>query len=106
MTHTTELLKELKDIEDKNRELCKRYGRPHNTLYRTNNYSEYTEIKSELKGRLDALKEEVENLQKLGLIKIKRCSCFEHELMNDTYDLVYKRLASIQEEIKLIEEKI
>lgn len=62
--------------------------------------------KSELRGRLDALKEEFENLQKLGLIKIKKCSCFEHELMNDTYDLVYKRLASIQEEIKLIEKGI
>ena len=98
MTRTTELLKEIEEL----------YYDDGECMFSDNDTSQwkapgYLRLKGELRGRLDALKEEVENLQKLGLIKIKKCSCFEHELMNDTYDLVYKRLASIQEEIKLIE---
>lgn len=75
MTRTTELLKELAQME--------------------NNFSDRLErrqLKAELRGRLDALKEELSFWEKSG---------FTEMLLG--FPLIKERIASIQEEIKLIE---
>ena len=82
MTSTTELLKEI-DKLDKNGVSLTSFGRRF--------------INAELKGRLDALKEEVEFLDKLQL---------ETQFRNFINPMIENRLTSIQEEIKLIEGRI
>jgi hypothetical protein len=79
---TTELLKELAQME--------------------NNFSDRLErrqLKSELRGRLDVLKEEEEFIKNFQT----NCLC---ERCGRLDSLHRKRLASIQEEIKLIEDAI
>jgi hypothetical protein len=62
------------------------------------------ECKSELKGRLDALKEEVEWLKKLQIEIEDLENAYTDGFGQNEFNIdVSKRLASIQEEIKLIE---
>jgi hypothetical protein len=91
MTRTTELLKKIETIITKGGCLNCRFsfGRWALCQYCRHKIELY---KSELKGRLDALKEELSFWEKSG---------FTEMLLG--FPLIKERIASIQEEIKLIE---
>jgi hypothetical protein len=97
MTRTTELLKSLKRWEDEIVDA---------SIFTPNNIAKVIfrqADKSELRGRLDALKEEVEWL-KICYRRIVKIIIVDDNMENNpTAVFIKDRLASIQEEIKLIE---